>query len=214
MLKKSAFFRWSLLLNAVLLAFIFVTMIVYRDKWVYRLVEWKGHARIVFFGDSMTAQGRWMELLGRTDLQNSAIPSLTTHHLKDFVPNGVLNYRPEYCFVMAGINDINMGVCQDKLRSNYQIILEKFLLHNIKPVVQLTLYEVNDPESNAQVDSLNHFLIGYCRQNGLDYIDVNQFLSDGVGLKTEYARDETHLNAKGYRIWGDEIRRFMKEKGI
>ncbi len=214
MWKTAYYLKLSVLLNIVLLTIMVTALVVFRDKWVYRLIEMKGEARIVFFGDSMTSQGRWLELLDRTDLQNSAIASLTTHHLDQQIPYAVLKYSPDICFFMAGINDINMGVCQDKIRANYAAILEKLIDNGITPVVQLTLHEVGDPESNVQVDSLNSFLVDFCKNKGIDYIDVNALLSDGAGLKPEYARDQTHLNNKGYAIWGEEVKKFMKLKGI
>ncbi len=214
MRNHSLFFRLSVLLNVVFILLVAGGLIVFRDRWIYRLIEWKGSARIVFFGDSMTAQGKWMELLGRTDLQNSAVPSLTTYHLERHLPYSVLRYGPEMCFFMGGINDINMGVCQDRIRTNYLRILGKLRQEGIRPVVQLTLYQVGDPEGNARVDSLNHFLVNYCRQEGIDYIDVNRWLCDSTGLKPEYARDETHLNTRGYEIWGKELKKFMELKGI
>src|SRR5690606_6947592 len=139
--------RVSLTLNMVLLLLFIVMTVVYRDKLIQRFVMWKGHGKIVMFGNSITAQGKWVELLKRTDVINSGLPGLCTHHFLDLIQQQVVDVKPEICFVMGGINDITVGVAQDKLQANYQAILEKLIKNGIVPVVTLTVYEQNDPVS-------------------------------------------------------------------
>lgn len=178
------------------------------------LTELKGDVHIVFYGDSMTAYGDWRELLGRKDLQNSGIPSLTTHHLSYMVGDQVLRYHPQYCFVMAGINDVDLGLIPERTFTNWERLLKSLTDAGVKPVVQSVIYEVNNAPANKHVDQINAFLQSYCQEHQLDYIDLNPVLSDSTGLKPEYARDEIHLNNKGYRLWAEKIRDFMKSRGI
>jgi alpha-glucosidase len=100
------------------------------------------------------------------------------------------------------------------MQANYQAILEKLLQNHIDPVVTLTIYEQNDPDSKKEVDELNHFLVQFCKEHHITYIDLNPFISDSTGLKAEYAVDKTHLNEKAYRIWAREIAAVLKQKGI
>ena len=115
---------------------------------------------------------------------------------------------------MAGINDITVGVSQRKIQSNYQLILEKIKMSNITPIVTLTLYEQNDRESQNEVEQLNTFLTQYCIKNKIEYLNLNEFLSDSSGLRPEYAVDKTHLNYAAYKIWATEIQKILKRKGI
>jgi len=204
----------SLLLNFLFVAFFLSLAYIYRDKLFQGYVSYKGKPKIVMFGNSITAQGKWVELLGRTDVINSGLPGQFTYHFLQLIQSHVIDLHPEICFVKGGINDITAGVSQHRIQSNLRLILETIKKNNIIPVVTLTTYEQNDTSSKAEVDRLNGFLIDYCSKNKIDYIDLNQFISDSTGLKAEYAVDKTHLNAPAYRIWAREINRILEKYHI
>ncbi|MCE7069296.1 GDSL-type esterase/lipase family protein [Dyadobacter sp. CY327] len=204
----------SLALNALLIVSICVFSYIYRDKIMQRFVAMKGNPTIVMYGNSITAQGKWTALLDRTDVLNNGLPGMSTYHFLQLLPTHVVNLHPKICFVKGGINDITVGVSQERMQGYYKAILDKIKESKIIPVVTLTVYEQNDPVSKKEVDTLNDFLIKYCEKNEVDYIDLNQFISDSKGLKAEYAVDKTHLNEKAYEIWAREIRKVLKEKGI
>ena len=213
-MKKRLVLRFSLLLNLLFLCSFLTFSYIYRDKLLQRFVSFKGHPKIVMYGNSITAQGKWVELLRRTDVINSALPGQCTYHFLEAIQYQVIDLHPKICFIMGGINDITIGVAPDKIQSNYKAILETILKNNIIPVVTLTLYEQNDPVSQIEVNRLNEFLINYCKKNNIKCLDLNQFISDSTGLKPEYATDKTHLNEKAYKVWAREIEKILKEKGI
>jgi len=205
-MKNRLLLPLSLLMNVLCLM---CCTYIFRDKVIQKFVALRGDSKIVMFGNSLTAQGKWVELLGRTDVLNSGFPGLCTYHFLGLLQGNVIERHPEICFVEAGINDITIGVSQKKIQENYQAILEKLLRNKIKPVVTLTLFEQNDPVSKAQVIELNNFLIAYCQRNRIEYLDLNRYLSDSTGLKLEFAVDKTHLNNKAYRIWAREINKIL-----
>ena len=197
----------SLLLNII---FLFTCAYIFRDKVIQKFVAMKGDSKVVMFGNSLTAQGKWVELLGRTDVLNSGFPGLCTYHFLGLIQANVIDRHPEICFVEAGINDITVGVSQENIQKNYQNILETLKNNNVTPVVTLTFYEQNDPVSKVEVDRLNDFLIQYCKMNSIQYINLNSRISDAKGLKAEFAVDKTHLNEKGYKNWAEEIEQILK----
>lgn len=204
----------SLVLNAVLIAAFLTFGYIYRDKIAQRFVRMKGHPAIVMYGNSITAQGKWVELLGRTDVMNNALPGQATFHFLNLIRTHVIDLHPKVCFIKGGINDITLGVRQEQIQANFQTMLEMLVQNGITPVVTLTVYKQNDPPSKKEVDALNAFLISYCTQNNIIYIDLNRFISDSTGLRAEYAVDKVHLNTKAYEIWAKEIDKILKEKGI
>ena len=213
-MKATKVLRVSLLANLLFTIFFITLGVIYRDKVFQKFVSLKGNPKIVMYGNSITAQGKWVELLGRTDVQNTSLPGYCTYYFLQFINAQVINLHPEICFIMGGINDITVGVAPEKLQTNYRLILETIVKNNITPVVTSTLYEQNDPASKAQVDTLNNFLVSYCKKNGIQFLDLNQFISDSTGLKSEYAIDKTHLNDRAYEIWAEEIRKVLKQRGI
>lgn len=206
-MKTKVILSISLLFNII---FLITCAYIFRDKWIQKIVAMKGDAKIVMFGNSLTAQGKWVELLGRTDVLNSGFPGLCTYHFLSLLQPHVIDKHPSVCFVEAGINDITVGVAQEKIQQNYQAILETIIKNGIKPVVTLTLYEQNDPGSKREVTQLNEFLIAYCQKNDIEYLDLNPYLSDSTGLKPAFAKDKTHLNTAAYKIWADEVANVLK----
>lgn len=213
-MKKQRLLGFSLALNAVLIATFLIFGFIYRDKIAQRLVRMKGNPTIVMYGNSITAQGKWVELLGRTDVMNNALPGQATYHFLQLIRSHVIDLHPKVCFIKGGINDITVGVSQEKIQANYKTMLDMLMQNGITPVVTLTVYEQNDPASKKEVDALNAFLVSFCTQNNITSIDLNQYISDSTGLRAEYAVDKTHLNAKAYEIWAREVSRVLKEKGF
>jgi alpha-glucosidase len=204
----------SLVLNAALIAIFLVLGYIYRDKIAQRFVQIKGNPKIVMYGNSITAQGKWVELLGRKDVMNNALPGQATYHFLQLIQSHVIDLHPKVCFIKGGINDITWGVRQDVIQNNFKTMLEMLIRNGITPVVTLTVYERNDPSSKKEVDTLNTFLVSFCTQNNITYIDLNRYVSDSTGLRTEYSADKKHLNTKAYKIWAREISRVLKEKNI
>lgn len=204
----------SLAVNVLLTGIFAVLAFIYRDKIAQRFVSIKGNPTIIMYGNSITAQGKWVELLHRTDVMNHALPGQSTYHFLQLIQSHVVALHPKICFLKGGINDITVGVAQQKIQKNLKTMLETLIQNKIIPVVTLTVYEQNDPHSKSEVDSLNHFLITYCTKQKITYINLNQYLADSSGLKAEYAVDKTHLNEKAYVIWAREISKVLKQKGI
>nr|WP_295927383.1 GDSL-type esterase/lipase family protein [uncultured Dyadobacter sp.] len=213
-MKKQRLLVFSLALNAFLIATFLVLGYVYRDKIAQRFVRLRGNPTIVMYGNSITAQGKWVELLGRTDVMNNALPGQATYHFLQLIQTHVIDLHPRVCFIKGGINDITLGVAQEKIQANFRTMLVMLMQNGITPVVTLTIYERNDPSSKKEVDALNTFLITFCKQNNITCIDLNRYVSDSTGLRTEFSVDKKHLNTNAYKIWAREVSRVLKEKGI
>lgn len=214
MVKQKTYLTVSVILNCIFFFGFLTLSYIYRDKLFQAFVSAKGNPKIIMFGNSITAQGKWVELLGRTDVLTQALPGQCTYHFLNAMESMVIRHKPEVCFVMGGINDITIGVSQSKIQEHYSGILNNLTRNGITPIVTLTLYEQNDPSSKTQVSELNRFLVNYCKQNQIEYLDINPLIGDSTGLKAEYAVDKTHLNEKAYRLWASEIKKVLERKGL
>lgn len=197
----------SLLLNILFLSGWLALGWHFRERVLQFYLTWKGKADLVFFGDSITAQGDWNTLLNRCDIKNSGIPGLGLIHLKEEINQQVLSYQPRFCLVMGGINDLTLFErTASETIADYREILSKLQEANIETVVQLTLYERKNPVSQNKVDSLNRWLVSYCDSVKIKTIDPNLWLSDHSGLLKEFARDRTHLTQSAYHTWADHLK--------
>lgn len=206
---KKYFHTASFILNGI---FVVLLGLEHREDLLQLFKDPKEKVTIVQFGDSIISNGNWNDLLGRSDVQNSGFGGFTTSHLVWLIKRNVIAYDPEICFIEGGINDISVGIPMERIKANYQGLIDTLMSNDITPIVQSTLYQVDQPKSKVMIDSLNNFLMAYCAQKSIRYLDVNSRLSDEKGLKSEYSTDGTHINKKAYLIWAEEIKKVLKTK--
>jgi len=168
---------------------------------------------IVMFGNSITSQADWNELLGREDIVNRGISGDITEGMLKRI-RSVLKVKPKYCFLMGGINDITRRVPYEETLSNLKTIAEILKTNGIIPVMQSVLYTesrfFSSDYNNPIVTKLNDDIMEFCSENRIDFLDLNRFLSENNSLKAEYTDDGLHLNAKGYEVWGKVLNSYLK----
>lgn len=170
---------------------------------------------IVMFGNSITYQGKWEEVLGRTDVVNRGIPGYTTGQLIWTIKN-VLHDHPgtKIWFLEGGINDISLGVPVKRIFENYKITVDSLQRNNIIPVVQATILKVDSKADNKQVSKLNKLVKNWCLKNRIEYIDLNAFLSRDGELIKELSTDGCHLKPDAYIPWGEAVTKVLVKHGI
>jgi lysophospholipase L1-like esterase len=170
---------------------------------------------IVMFGNSITFQGKWEEVLGRSDVANRGIPGYTTGQLIWTIKNG-LHDHPEskIWFIEGGINDISLGVPVKRIFENYQITVDSLKRNHIIPVVQSTILKVGSKADNKQVSKLNKLVKKWCLKNNIEYIDLNAFLSRDGELIKELSTDGCHLKPDAYKPWGEAVKKVLMKYNI
>lgn len=207
MIKKKYAYKISLLLNGIFI----VLFIILGYKSIQKLFFQRERSTIVFFGDSIIKGGNWNDLLNRDDIKNSGFPGFTTSHLTWLIKENVIDYHPKICILEGGINDIGVGIPLKRIENNFRSLIDTLISRNIVPIVQSTIYQEDNPNSQILVDSLNSFLLNYCAQKSIQFLDINSKLSTSDGLKPMYSLDGTHITESAYVIWGGEIKRILDE---
>jgi lysophospholipase L1-like esterase len=180
---------------------------------LYKIYK-KKSAAVVMLGNSITHGVNWNELTGRDDIVERGIPADV---LDGFFARlqYVFDLHPKVCFIMGGINDIyNASPVEDVFKS-YIKVVEALRMKDIKVVIQSTLYVAKrynySADKNLQVEKLNKMLSEYAKNNGIEFVDLNAKMSADKFLKNELTHDGLHLNANGYKIWGQEFERVIKK---
>jgi len=163
---------------------------------------------ILMFGDSLTYEGNWAELLHRDDIINAGISGESTHSMLYRLDSINLN-DISILFIMAGINDIFLyGEKADDIFERYQMIIEYFEKQNLHVIVQSTLYIANNiteyQDINSEVDRLNSYLHTY------NFLDINTALSQNSALQASHSSDGVHLTPKAYKIWAERLKSMLK----
>jgi lysophospholipase L1-like esterase len=169
-------------------------------------------ADIVMLGNSLTEWVEWNELLGRQNIVNRGIAGDITGgylHRLDLV----YKLKPKICFIEGGINDIYAEVPVDVIFSNYKKIVESLLANNITPIIQSTLFvspKWHDArDKNALVADLNVRLAAFAREQGVQFVNLNDRMSESNELRAEFTYDGVHLTAAGYKVWGEEVEKIL-----
>lgn len=170
---------------------------------------------LVMFGDSITYGGDWQKLFPDLKVVNLGVPGDTTHNLSRRMGQ-VFKYKPKYCIVMSGFNDLDNNYTFDEIYTKYTIVLEKLKQKNITPIIMSTTYTADyfrpNYFINKKIYKLNNFLKEYAHNNDVIFVDLNKYLSKNGHLKREYAKDHVHLNEKAYEIWRDELKKILGQE--
>jgi lysophospholipase L1-like esterase len=170
---------------------------------------------IVMYGNSITFQGKWEEVLGRTDVANRGIPGYTTGQLIWTIKNGLKDHPDsKIWFLEGGINDISLGVPVERIFENYKMTVDSLRRNLIIPVVQSTILKNNAKADNKKVNALNKLVRKYCLRKGIDYIDLNKLFSLNGELKKENTIDGCHLVQSAYIHWATEIKKVLSKYKI
>lgn len=136
--------------------------------------------------------------------------------------NKIAKKKPEYVFVMLGINDLNFSsYSMDDIESNYCKLVEKIhkRLPDTKIYVQSLLpvtdkfQKENKRLSNKRINKLNKRLEKLSKEyKYTKYVDIHKLYVNKKGcLPSRISSDGYHLVMDAYATWTDYIKNEMKE---
>ncbi len=180
--------------------------------------EAQGNYKVVMFGNSLIeGGGNWNEKLGRNDVRNSGRGGFTTSHFVWLLDDHVIKFQPEVCVLEGGINDMGVGISAERIKQNYQNMVDRLLEKNIAPILTGVFYVSQENDSDnadkaAMIDEVNAFLQELAKSKKIAYIDINPQLSENKRLKKQFTTDGVHLTEVAYNIWAEEIKKVLNSK--
>jgi len=178
-----------------------------------RFYNFPKKTNIVMLGDSITQNIVWNDLLDRSDIANRGVGGNSTLDILNRLDQ-VYILNPQICFVMGGINDLTEHGSVEETFTNLEKIIEDLKQHHIIPIIQSTLFSRDTDDTNFKVFRLDQLLKEYCMKNSFEYLDLNSILSKDNTLIALYAKDQVHLNDKGYQLWGKYLLPVIKKYGF
>jgi len=127
----------------------------------------------------------------------------------------VTPYHPRQIVMYAGANDISNGKTPEQVLGDFKAFVAKAHSH----LPQTTIYFIaiaGNPARWSQVDRVreaNKLVRDFCEATPhLQFIDVfgPMMGPDGQPKPDIFVEDRLHMNAKGYAIWKDIIRPYLK----
>ena len=169
--------------------------------------------RVVFLGDSITAQWRLNEYFPTEDFVNRAINLQLTAQLLAHMKPDVIDLKAAAVVLGAGSYDINREVPLGLIQNNLELLADiaeankiKVLVPSVLPVNdyhkdQNPTYERTPTRPAARIAELNAWLRTFCAQHKFVYVDYAAALTDAQGmLMAEVSDDGLHPNSRGYRL--------------
>jgi lysophospholipase L1-like esterase len=171
---------------------------------------------IIFLGNSITAGTDWMELLGRTDVRNRGISSDITFGVLQRLDE-IVDGKPAKVFVLIGINDISRNVPDSFIIDNYRKIIQriksespktKIYFHTLLPVNNEFTQFKNHYNKDEHILYVNEELKKLAAKEKITLIDLYpHFLNSVKKLDKKYTIDGLHLNAEGYKVWANVLKK-------
>ncbi|AIY41065.1 putative platelet-activating factor acetylhydrolase IB gamma subunit [Collimonas arenae] len=180
----------------------------YYDDRVREFEADKKSYDVVMVGDSITEGGHWSELFPEVRIANRGIGGDSVTGVIDRLPS-IRSTGAKYVFLMIGVNDILGGDhTAPQIAADYQNLITALADTGAKVTVQSTLYMSvpNQDAKNKEIEILNQAISRFCRENNINYVDLNSVLSRNQRLRSDVTSDHIHLNDDGYLLWKRKIR--------
>ena len=157
----------------------------------------------IAIGDSLSLWMPASELPGDGLWLNQGISGDTTGGILDRL-SALDATNPNRIYLMAGINDIKIGVSDEEIIDNYRDIVRH--LRQTHPqaetIVQSILPTRRETLPNARIREINRQLAIIAHQEDATFVNLHVYFTDAQGdLRTHLTTDGLHLNTSGYAVW-------------
>ncbi|HXL22227.1 MAG TPA: GDSL-type esterase/lipase family protein [Candidatus Dormibacteraeota bacterium] len=175
-------------------------------------------ARIVFFGDSITANWNLDQRFPGMHLVNRGAAADTTSKMASRFESDVVALRPKIVVILGGVNDIRRDISVEVTEANLEFMVRLAKDHEIEVILSslLPLSEGQAPGTaspkSAQVQRLNTWLEAYARSEGCIYADYYSALAnERGGFNAQLTDDGIHPNAAGYRVMDSVVQQVLRK---
>ena len=133
-------------------------------------------------------------------------------HVLHFMNRIVFPYHPRAIVFYEGDNDIFAGKSPERVLYDYQAFADS--VHINLPETRLFILSLKPSYNRIKIwpemEKTNILLKKFCAQyEFLEYIDISRTMFDDQGFlrKDIFLDDQLHMNAKGYALWTEVIRK-------
>ena len=178
-----------------------------------------GKKDIVMLGNSLTDGCEFNELLNNRHVKNRGIVGDIVQGLIDRI-DPIIKGQPKKLFILTGVNDISHDVSADSIARAMEklIIMVKQGSPRTKIYLQSLLPFNNDVREWKLLKGRDHVVVEanalleqVARRHGVTWINLYPLFADGQGhLRADLTNDGLHLMGKGYLIWRDAIKPYIK----
>lgn len=151
---------------------------------------------------------------GKTVLQRGFGGSELTD-VRHFADRVIVRYQPKQVVMYAGENDLAAGASADSTYARF-VDLFRYVRKQV-PGVRFTYISIKPSPSRRKfwpaVTETNRRIRRFLKyRRGTDYVDVVPAMlgPNGQPIPELFRADSLHMTPKGYEIWGEVMRKFVK----
>lgn len=178
-----------------------------------------GKKDIVMLGNSLTDGCEFNELMGNRHIKNRGIVGDIVQGFIDRI-DPIIKGQPKKLFIMGGVNDISHDVSADSIARVMEklIVMVKQGSPRTKIYLQSLLPFNNEVREWRLLVGREHVVVEanilleqVARRQGVTWINLYPLFADDQGrLRADLTNDGLHLMGKGYLIWRDALRPYLK----
>jgi lysophospholipase L1-like esterase len=160
------------------------------------------NSKIVFLGNILVKNYNWDDDFEQYKVYNTGISDFTSQQLSWVLSHSLVNYKPKYCLIYSGLEDILLEVPHERIVYNYRYLCDQLKEADIISIINSTICLENDQKINRKIQVLNKDLKNYCYSSRIEFIDINESLKNS---NIEVWQKGLNLTDKAYQIWVREI---------
>ncbi|WP_353330079.1 GDSL-type esterase/lipase family protein [Bacteroides sedimenti] len=175
---------------------------------------------IIFLGNSITNGCEWAELFNNPHVKNRGISGDICEGVYDRL-DPIVKGKPAKLFLLIGINDVSRGTSADTIALGIKRIIEKvqsasprtkIYLQSVLPVSnEYNMFSTHTSRGNVVLE-INSRLVKLAKEKKITYIDLySHFVNKETGkLRSDLSNDGLHMLGKGYMLWRDLVKQYVK----
>jgi lysophospholipase L1-like esterase len=129
----------------------------------------------------------------------------------------VAKYEPKLILVYEGDNDLAAGESPESILGDFKMFTQKVQTQLPKTMVgycsirpSIARFNIRDKQIQT-----NKLIRNFCKKSPKFYfidVDKDYFLPNGELMTDIFVADKLHLNQRGYEIWTNATRKFLKKR--
>ncbi len=173
---------------------------------------------IIMLGNSLTDNARWNEIFDNPNIKNRGIIGDIIQGLYDrveFITKG----HPEKIFILSGVNDVSHHLTPDSIARAMDKLIVKIKRESPETQIYLQSWLPINNDFKRYKNMIGKEMImlqgnvlfeKLARKHNIPYINLFPWFADSTcTLPRELTNDGLHVNDKGYKIWRDEIAKYI-----
>ena len=173
---------------------------------------------IIILGNSLSDNGRWNEAFDDPNIKNRGIISDVVQGVSDRLEL-VTKGKPKKIFLLIGVNDVSHHLTPDSITTAVENLIVKIKQQSPTTEIYLQSWLPINNDFKRYKNMIgketvllhgNVMLEQVARRQGVTWINLFPAFADKeMKLPKAYTNDGIHLNEAGYRIWCQEIAKYI-----